>query len=157
MNFFFPNFFYQYFFLYFFFHFLKSPETYARKMSSKLEQRLFFAPMLINFVLHTFQMILKKILKKKYTIFFIYLESSETHFDLVTCKIGANLNLSLKIFVEKSSKLEIKILLNEKIKNKSKNCFCIRFRTLRIFWDQKLNLSSFGMRGSACRSLEMSQ
>ena len=43
----------------------------------------------------------------------------------------------------------------------SKNCFCIRFRTLRIFWYQKLNLATYGGEGegggSACHSLGMIQ
>ena len=65
-------------------------------------------------------------------------------------------------FVEnllRSQKVEMKILLNEKCKNKLENCFCIRFRTLRIFWDQKLNFTTFGGGGgdSACRSLGITQ
>ena len=38
----------------------------------------------------------------------------------------------------------MKILLQRKNKNESENCFCLPFRTLRIFWDQKLNLATFG-------------
>ena len=41
-----------------------------------------------------------------------------------------------------SQKLKIKILLNEKMQKKSENWFCISFRTLRIFWDQKLDLAT---------------
>ena len=33
-----------------------------------------------------------------------------------------------------------------------KNWFYIDFRTLRIFWDQKLNLATFEGEGSACSS-----
>ena len=56
---------------------------------------------------------------------------------------------------QKSQKLKIKILINEK--KKLENCFCIGFRTLRIFLNQKLYRAIFfwvrEKRGSACRSL----
>ena len=49
--------------------------------------------------------------------------------------------------------LKMKILLNEKSKKNLKIAFCIRFRTLRIFSDQKLNLVTLeevgGGRGEA--------
>ena len=64
-------------------------------------------------------------------------------------KIGANLNFPSKNF--KSQKLEMKILLNEIFK-KSVNCFRIHSRTLRTFWDQKLNLVTFQEWG-VCMSL----
>ena len=58
-------------------------------------------------------------------------------------------------------KLELKIFLNENIIINRKIVFCIRFRTLRIFWDQKLNLDTFWRRevtgGSARRSLGNTQ
>ena len=45
---------------------------------------------MINIFLHSFQIILSK--KKISETFFIFLESSETHFHLVASKIGEKLN-----------------------------------------------------------------
>ena len=85
----------------------------------------------------------KKIIKR---FFFVILEFSETYYDLVAIKIGAKLNSSSKMFIEKSHKsrkLQIKIFLKEKNWQKSKKCFCICFKTLRIFWNQKPNFPTF--------------
>ena len=41
----------------------------------------------------------------------------------------------------------MEILLDEKCIRKSENYFYTRFRTLRIFWEEKLNLTTFGWGG----------
>ena len=51
-----------------------------KKIESKLEQKNCFVPVLMKDFLHTFQMILRKLFS---SWFLIFLESSETHFDLV--------------------------------------------------------------------------
>ena len=72
-----------------------------------------FAPILMTFFLHTFQVILKKInpknvVEKLYGLFFhriyfiVFLESSETCADPSLNEIGAKLNFSSKCFLEKS-------------------------------------------------------
>ena len=59
--------------------------------------------------------------------------------DLSLNEIGAKLNFSSNLLSKKKSqKLDMKIFIEN-----SKNCFCIRYRTLRIIWDQKLNLAIF--------------
>ena len=77
--------------------------------------------------------------------FFIFFESSETYFDLFTDKIGAKLYLSSNFFVKKSARETWNENFVER-KEKNQICFCMRFSTLRIFWDQKHNLVTFEMR-----------
>ena len=76
----------------FFLIFLEPSETCARNIQSKLEQKVVYAPILMDFFMHTFQMVWKKISD----FFSIILESSEIHFDLVARKIEAKLNFSSK-------------------------------------------------------------
>ena len=74
-----------------------------------------------------------------------------------SCLLRVSATIKRRFFSEfiprKSQKLEIKILLNEKIKRKSKNCVCIRFRTMRIVWDRNPTIWLLLEEGSACRSL----
>ena len=73
--------------------------------------------------------------------FFIFLESSETHFDLVASKVGAGLNFSSKVFIEKSEKLKMRVLLNEKML-KNWKIVLLKFQNIVHLWDQKLNLAT---------------
>ena len=80
------------------------------------------------------------------TFFLIFLESPETYAVPGLNKIEVELNFLSIFFVDeylKSQKLKRKILLNENILKKSENSSCKHFRTLRIFWDQELNLTTF--------------
>ena len=125
-----------------------------KKISSKSEQKYFFASILINIVLHTFQMILRKKTLKKvvdnvFDHFFceicfhllrIFWNRSE--FELNRSKI----TFFVDIFNEKfrclvtSQKLEVKILLNEKIQKNWKiglayvSEHCASFRTKISIW-----------------------
>ena len=110
-------------------------------------RKLSLAPIQMLFFLHKFQIILrkknvsqkkKKLLKIFLTIFFllpnfffIFLESSETHFDL----IGAKLNFCRKI----CQNLKMKILLNDIFLEIRK----LFLHTLRIFWNENSNLTTF--------------
>ena len=92
--------------------------------------------------------VLKKIVKKLSStkiylseFFSIFIKSSETHFDLVRAKLEQNLNFCRKIY--KFHKLKNENFVERRYLKKSENCFCIRFRTLRIIWDQKSNLATF--------------
>ena len=82
----------------------------------------------MNFVLYTFQVILRKIkkmsekkLSKKFCqhffehFFSIFLKYSETHFDLVASKIGAKLNFSSTMFVKKLGPRNFKFCYTKKI------------------------------------------
>ena len=79
----------------------------------------------------------QKILRKKKLQEFIFLESSETYKKNVL-KIGVKPYFFSKVFIEKSQKLKIKILLHEKIKKNQK----IVFES-----GQKFNLATFEKRG----------
>ena len=63
----------------------------------------------------------------------IILESSKTHFDLGASKIGAKLNFSSKIFVEKSvPETQNGNYVKQKISKKIRKLFLQK----RIFWNQ---------------------
>jgi len=65
-------------------------------------------------------------------------------------EIRAKLNISSIFFIvkSKSQKLEIKMFVKRKNFKNWKKVFCIRLRTLLLFWDQKLNLATF--EGGGC-------
>ena len=85
---------------------------------------IFFAPILMTIILHTFQMILSNKIKFptfsfSAKLFLILLESSETNFDLVACKIGAKLNNLViygDIMVNFLRILSIKSIISQKLK-----------------------------------------
>ena len=65
-----------------------------------------------------------------------------------SCKVLITISESGSKKLEVKIKLEIQFLLDEKIPKNRKNCSSIRYRTLRIFWDEKINCQLW--RGSAC-------
>ena len=73
-----------------------------------------------------------------FSIFFsVFLESFETYADPSLSEIRAKLNFSSKMSQKPRNENFIK-------QKNSEISFWIRFRILRIFWDQKLNLTTFG-------------
>ena len=113
-----------------------------------LPTQFFFALILMILFLH-FHTFAYKFLKKKLVDYFpqniffwffsIFLESSETHFDLVVSKIWVKLNFlskNLSFWVPETWNFVRIFFLN------GSNWFCIRFRTLHIFQDQKLNFAT---------------
>ena len=65
-------------------------------------------------------------------LFFIFLESSETHFDLFASQNVPKLN-NLDILVNFLRILSTKSTMSHKKMHKSETWFCVRFSTLRIF------------------------
>ena len=74
---------------------------------------------------------------------FFFLESFKMYADPSFIEIGKRNFVKTFCQIHKSQKPKMKMYYLNKFFFSSENCFCIRFKTLNIFWDQKLNSATF--------------